>query len=74
MILLFRRLICLVFGHQLVFERALSGQSLLVRCHRCNRQYAYKSSGDFAGALIPYDEKTRSFFEQLSKTFPREDT
>ena len=59
---------CLV-KHDLVKVRNVSNQACLVWCKRCGKNFVYKHSGDFQGALLPWTLETEEFYKNMNKFF-----
>jgi len=57
------------FGfHDLAFVKKYNGlQTWKVLCVRCNRFYAYKASGEYQGAIVPWNRDAEDYFEGMQK-------
>jgi hypothetical protein len=59
---------CALRKHDLKIAKELSMQADLVKCSRCGKLFAYKHSGDWAGAVLPFDREFEEFYKTLPTT------
>lgn len=56
---------CAVLGHVLSDPTWLTTLSAYHDCERCGGQFVVKHYGEFAGALLPWDEDARCMFAHI---------
>lgn len=59
-----KRAWCFVRGHRPFFLDELTPQVALFVCLRCEGEFVYKHSGEYAGAVLPFDDDARRHYKR----------